>query len=423
MTWQRVRSLASGGFAATLLWSVAPMELFAQDAPPTKTAVANHPLSLAECLQIAYDQQPTLAAQRATLASANTRSAALQKLPFRGIIIARDLPVRREQACLGIHIAEASLNQAEWETVYAVTRTYYGVIYARQQLRTAHDVVESLKFYHDRVADLVKSGSSRNLTTSTLDKIDLYLRLAQTKQAEATRGIGRATAALREAMGLGLDYPLTIPEIQLPAPGGKYDKDEIVKLALARRGELIEASTVAEVINLEVQAQDKTCMPTARTFAAVSDIHERQVPQGYSNGEYRPGATGIDMPTELAGPRSLRVDRARDLSARASAVVDKTRNLIALEAEDMYFKWEEASRKLAETQGAASAGARLSKNTRDDFVASQNVSINDILTNEVLAGQAQGNYNETLYQLITALAGLQRVTAGGIDPGLAPVPH
>src|SRR5208282_5903171 len=100
--------------------------------------------------------------QRATLASANTQNDALQQIPLRGIIIARDLPIRREQACLGVRIAEASLNQAEWETVYAVTRTYYGVIYARQQLRTAHDVVESLKFYHERVADLVKNGSSRN---------------------------------------------------------------------------------------------------------------------------------------------------------------------------------------------------------------------------------------------------------------------
>ena len=50
------------------------------------------------------------------------------------VFLARDLPIRRKQARLGVTIAEASLSQAEWETVYAVTRTYFGVVYARQQL-------------------------------------------------------------------------------------------------------------------------------------------------------------------------------------------------------------------------------------------------------------------------------------------------
>jgi len=110
-----------------------------------------------------------------------------------------------------------------------------------------------------------------------------------------------------------------------------------------------------------------------------------------------------------------------DLSARAAAVVDKTRNLIALEAEDMYYKWEEAARKLPQGQTAEQAGNRLAKNTRDDFRASQRVKIEDILTNEALAAQAAATHNETLYQLVVALADLQRVTAGGFDAGFGVV--
>ena len=74
------------------------------------------------------------------------------------------------------------------------------------------------------------------------------------------------------------------------------------------------------------------------------------------------------------------------------------------------------------TRDAAETGARLSKNTREYFTAGQRVRIEDILNDEVLAGQAQAAYNEALYLQIIALADLQRATAGGFNPGLAGLP-
>jgi len=375
------------------------------------------PLTLAESLRIALERQPALAAHRASLAAANTQYEGLQQLHVAASLISRDLPIRRQQACLGVRIAEASLDQAEWETLYAVTRTYYGVVYAREQLRVAKDVADSLKFYEERVRELVKKGESREWTTSTVDKITVYQRLAQTRQAEAIRGIERAAAALKEAMGVDPQLPLQISEDRLPSPKVDVNREQIVALALARRGELVQATTAAEVVELEVQAQGTTHLPTARTFAAGADIHARPVPQGIANTEYRPGAISLEMPTLFAGPRSARVQRARDLSARAAAVVEKTRNLIVLDADDAFLKWEEWAHKVPQTRDAAQAGSRLAQTTREDFRASQKVRIDDILTNEVLGGQAQGGYNEALYQQIIALAGLQRVTAGGFDAG------
>ena len=61
---------------------------------------------------------------------------------------------------------------------------------------------------------------------------------------------------------------------------------------------------------------------------------------------------------------------------------------------------------------------RLSKTTRDDFTANSKEKIDDILTGEALAAQAKATVNETIYQLIISLAGLQRVTGGGFEPVL-----
>src|SRR5947209_556097 len=58
-------------------------------------------LGLAECIRTALAQQPNLAAQRASLASAEASRQALEELRV-PTFIARDLPIRRQQAALGV---------------------------------------------------------------------------------------------------------------------------------------------------------------------------------------------------------------------------------------------------------------------------------------------------------------------------------
>lgn len=116
------------------------------------------------------------------------------------------------------------------------------------------------------------------------------------------------------------------------------------------------------------------------------------------------------------------MERAKAFSARAGAVVEKARNLVRLDAEDAYIRWEEAVKKVAQAHEAARAGARLAKATRDAVVGGQHDKIDDILTTEVIAAQAQSTYNEALFQQIVSLADLQRATAGGFDPVLTATP-
>jgi outer membrane protein TolC len=180
---------------------------------------------------------------------------------------------------------------------------------------------------------------------------------------------------------------------------------------------MVQVTTVSRVVELEVSAQSKSCLPVVRTFASGSDIHARPVPQGHANREYWPGATGLEMPTVLAGPKWARVQRARDLSARAGAVVDKTRNLIVLETEDAYLKWQDATGKLPEASRAVEAGKGIVRANEDGFrKAPGAIRIEDILTSEGDYARASAVYNEALYQQAIELAALQRVTAGGFDP-------
>jgi outer membrane protein TolC len=377
--------------------------------------------TLPDCIQLALENQPALAAQRASLAAANDNQQALENLRVPDII-ARELPVRRKQAALGVQAAAAGLEQAERDTIYAVTRTYYTVVYARQQRQVANELVQNLTATRE-IADRLEKQGVREVTTASVDRATIYLSLAQTRLDQAEAGVERATAALREAMGLPPGSCLVVADDHLPDPPCRPScRADIVNLALSRRGELVQAGSLAEATNLEVDAQATSHRAKMGTFAAGADIHSREVPPGIADGEYRPGAVAPEMPTLLAGSRSARVERARSFSARAAAVADKTRGLIALEAEDAYLRWEEASRKVPRTQSAATKANKLAVDQAKDYGTNGKVKTEDLIAAQVFAAQVQSQHVESLFQKVLALAALERITGGGFCAGFsAPV--
>jgi outer membrane protein TolC len=392
--------------------------------PPPAAPAAPKPepprLSLIDCLRIANERQPTLAAARASLAAHQAAQRGVDELRAPKLL-APDLPIRRKQSLRGVDAAQAELYQAEYDTSYAVIRMYYTAVYARQQFEVAEEVVTGLLFWRDLVARVVQGGGDPNLNQDVVDRLNVYLKLAEARQAQALTGIERALAALREAMGVGPEFGDFRPlDTRLPVPPVKPDKDVVVALALARRGELVQAIVAADVTRLEVCAQSMfRFRPQVRTFAASSDIHAKSLPTGLRNGEYRPGAVGIEMPANVAGSRESRMEQVRAYGARAESVVEKTRRLITLEAEDAYETWLESERQVEANREAARLSKLLAERTRGNVA---NIKKEDILQTDVLAGQAQAAYNEALYHQILSLANLERITAGGFNAGIVPAP-
>jgi outer membrane protein TolC len=325
---------------------------------------------------------------------------------------------------MGITIAGAGLDQAQHETIYAVTRTYLTALHAKQQRKVADDALDNLNSTL-KIAQAFVQARNPSVQQIDVDKLGVYISLIQSRRAQAIQEGQRALAALREAMAVGPDYSFQL----VPVPDGAAPptKLDVVALALQRRGEMVQATVAAEVVDLEAKAQATSCLPTMRTFAAVVDVHARPIPQGASDGEYRPEALGLEMPTLLAGPRSARVERARVLHERALAVVDKTHNLIALEAEDAYERWREATDrlgalgKLPKQAAAPERAADVANRTLNRFRDNQ-VPAEEAIRAYLVAAQVQVEYNQAHYQQALALAALERVTAGGFSAGFFPRP-
>jgi outer membrane protein TolC len=384
-------------------------------APPSLT------LNLAECLAEAVERQPRVAAARAGLAAAEDGRRALEDLHFPASL-AREVPIRRKQAALGVSAAAAGLEQAERETAYAVTRTWFTVVYAREQERLAGTVVERLTPVQQAAQDALEAGA-RDVTAADVQRTAVYLQLAEAKRTQAAQGVKRARAALAEAVGFDPDVSLDVPPGRLPEPGVRSVRDEVVSAALARRGELVQAAVLAQVVCLEVEAQGTSVHPRMQTFAAGADVHAAAVPQAVRNTEYRPGAVPPQMPTLLVGSRPERVKQAQDLSARAEAVLAATRSLVALEAADAFLRWEEAEQQARQAHKAAEVGEQLADDLGKDFRAGLKVRVEEVVSARVLAAEARSQYNESLYRQIIALADLERVTAGGFRAGLVEGPR
>ena len=150
-----------------------------------------------------------------------------------------------------------------------------------------------------------------------------------------------------------------------------------------------------QVAALEVEAQATSCRFRMQTFAANADIHNRQIPQGVAEKEYRPGGVPPEMPTMLAGARSERVKQAEALHARSTAMLQATRNVIRLEAEDAFVRWRQAERQGAKAKAAAEAGDKLANDLSNDLRSGLKVRVEDVINGESWPPRLAGNSTNT----------------------------
>ncbi len=364
-------------------------------------------LGLEDCLHLGLAHQPALAAAQASLDSAIIGRRSLDRLGKLAEWLRKDLPIRRQQADLGIVITTAGLEQAYWETRYAVARNFFSVQFARMQNKVAEQALTRLELVRDALKpeDGVKPGLEYK-------KVNINYELVRARKLEASTGIHKATAALREAMGVAEDYPLEIAEAPLPGPVANLHRDELVALALARRPELVQVVNAHQLTCLEIAAQERLKGLRALTFAAGADVHARPIPTGIFNDIYRPGAVGLEMPTQLVGQRPDRLDRATALHERSNAVIDKTRNLVVLEVDIAFAKWQEASEKMKILANTPKAAEEVVDLTKEKMQRGKATTEEFMFTN-VWEMQAKMQYNEAVYNHALALASLERVTAGG----------
>lgn len=421
------------GFVASLFFAIWPSLSIAEEVKANQEKIQwSFSGELIHYRKSAMKHQPRLRAYHASLEASQAKSKALDdiKVPT---LLRRELPIRRQQAEKGIVAATARLQQEEWNTIYDVTRLYLTAIYARTQDRLTDEFLnpdtgigarkESIKANMD--------NPDPSMRRPDMDIWDLRWEealenLVRAEKATANIGVSRALAALREAIGLSWKVQLTLDDTaHLPHMDPKVAREQIIKLALERRGELGMARVGVDVTGLEIAAQQSSRGYSMQTFAAGSDLHADPIPFGSRGDNYQPGAIGLEMPTLLAGSKNARVEQASALYQRAKAVLDKTEQLIALDAEDAYLRWKEAKERFEKMEAARKKACRAVREAQEKFSPFDPKSVPGF--NRLTDLQNRHNYlriqrNEAHFKFLLALARLEHVTAGGFCAGFESIP-
>lgn len=398
---------------ANLTQPVATAQISAE---PAESPIPKH--TLGECLEIARANQPTLKAAQQSLTAAQVGLQSLHNIHKFTTILAPEIPTRREQAQLGVIVAEAEVQKVHHEINYDVTRLYWSFVYARQQQTTADDVItlldEAIK-NAKRILDAGVPDPKGKLNTFSVYALEDTLDDVRKKRVLAVTGQQLALAALKEAMGVDQSEQFEPRDTELPVMKGKLVLEDVVRYAIERRPELIQASTGLEVFQLESTAQSKRRFTLqVPTLASGSDIHSRTLPQPVRNGEYRPGAITPEMPATLAGRRKDRTLRAAVLAGRQESLYEKSLNLVKLEATNTFLSYQAAVDRLNLTKARYDSAKKMVEQARLAAVASQDPEL--VFRSEALAGKAQAEYLEAVFEHIKVLTALERVTGGAVHP-------
>jgi len=379
---------------------------------------ANLPrLTLGECLAIAYDRQPAIRAAFHSYNAVMSGDRALYNLPSIAERVAPDLPIRKEQSKRGLLVATAEISKIRQETTQDVIVLYYSYVYAKQQEQTAGDVLEQMEIYYEVAEGMVKSGArvpGMKLNQFSLYALQNVIAEVRAQKLKAGTGSKLAIEAIKDTMGVDPSFVFLPAAKQLPEMlTGTVTLEQVMAESLNRRPELMMAAAGVDAFRLEVCAQAKIKYKfTVPTLGAGSDLHSKQLPIAVRNGDYRPGPIVPEMPTTLVGKTADRVAKATELSLRQDALYERAVSLIRLEAANAFLKWEAASIRVREAKIRFDRGRRMVEESRSAAVAKQDAEL--LVTNEALAGKAQAEYVEAVYEHIKTLAALERVTGGGI---------
>lgn len=419
-------------------------------AAPAAAPAAPLVLDLAAAKALALEQAPSVAAAKASLAAACARKQALDHLRV-PTFLQRDLPVRRQQAAVGLQAAEAGVRVAELDAVYAARYAYVTYLYANTQLRHLDNSIEGLLELRRQIDDNIRrntegrtkgdNGKADNgkadegkeqapprtdlRASIDLPRIDALLEGARMRRAEAEWGARRALSLLREALALPCDAPLLLKQQWLFEVAVELDCKQLIELALARRPEVVAAAVGVEVTGLEVAAQyRRRCLLTLRTFASASDIHAIPLPATRADDGYRPGTLAPEMPVTINGRRDDRVSQAAIYKDRAATVLHKTRNLVQLQTEQAYLRYREAQARLAHLDRAADLAMRSQKRAAVRYFMpdAMDWSLTQLLATGQLATETRAGSYEARYRLLLALIDLEHHTAAGFLAGLDAAP-
>lgn len=377
-------------------------------------------ITLTEALELMNANHPRIHAAEASLRGSEAGLRGVQNLPLFAKL-SPDMKYRRQQSELGIEVADAGLRQEIRDTSYGVARSYFLVIYSKQQRDLSEQVLQILN-KNIKALEIKMALKKTPEDEIKMQKLKLGLVEAKHKNSLAITGFERAKALLMEEVGgrkkIGIIEPVEkdFPSYDLVGLLTPSFIDEMVEKTVEIREEVIKSSKASQILALEVNAQKSARFnPKFRTFASGSDIHYIPIGVQGRGDNFTPEAITVEMPSSLVGRKPDRVARAQAFADRGAAVEESTKNLIRLEVRNAFQLLLETRTSFNELNKVEPELKKIISELHDNplvFLTNDNAELFE------KAGKMLGSYNQTKFITMDNLADLERITSGTFSVGL-----
>jgi outer membrane protein TolC len=321
---------------------------------------------------------------------------------------------RNQQAKLGIEAAEQDVALTKDQIVFAVTRAYNGVLFARELGRVAEDARGQYQATESLAQSLLKAANE-HVTVADVQRAATLRVLAENQKVEARRAAEQALAGLRAAMGVRQVMPLEIADDRLAYAGAELDRDALLAKALAQRPEMAKAQLAVQAAELERKIAKAQFHPDVGAFARMSTIHDnRDYPNPTQPTQFAAGVEA-SLPLVAGGRRVAERHKADALYEAATAARDVVRNQIELEVVQAFLEWQEMSERLPLTKKAVESAAAALKALRDELALGLEDKdyprhFDNRLSTRLLLSQAELAYYQQVFAYNLALAKVRLAT-------------
>lgn len=315
---------------------------------------------------------------------------------------------RRDQAHLGMEIADQSHQEHMRQILLAVFDGYYSTSLARVSLETARLVLRTAEAIENQAKARVESGLA---VEADLLRSRAYLATAKQQEIQAQGQLESAQAQLNRLMGSPLNHaigetaPLVTANISLPS-------EEILVFEQKRqRPDYQNLLTELRQAEIAIRSRQKEFLPVITGFSTWEADNPSFSDYGGNNW-----AAGITLRWNLfaGGGDAAQRDAARQRLEQKRRQAAALESAMALEIRRAMIQYHTAEQQVMAAQAAeaqSEEGLRILKNRYDAGLAT----MTDLLSAETARSNARTNLAEAIYRHRLSYAQIE-YSAGILSP-------
>ncbi|MFH1390506.1 MAG: TolC family protein [Candidatus Margulisiibacteriota bacterium] len=304
-----------------------------------------------------------------------------------------------------VDLAQEEYKKAQLEVAFNVTQNYFGVLKAIKYVELSKESNEMAESHLNQIKMMLAAGVS---TRADQLRGEVQLANSEVGLTKAKNALELAKDAFNNSLGRDLEQPVDLKDEGFTGTFSNLPEyKEVFRLALENRPDwriyLFNENIARESLRVSQLEYLPTLLLSAQTGNRVTEY------PGYGSSTNSWSVIGAASWTIFDGlGRENRIKEAvANLEAQKEAE-EQVRNGVALEVRDVYLTLKSASETIASAKKAVASAEENQKVMTSRFASGAGTNI-EVLDAQVSLTQARINYLQSLFDLETAKAKLNKV--------------